>query len=176
VGIGNSIALVGGLVHLVHQGLMKITLFFCAGIWAERLGIHRIVELDGVGRRMPLVGASFTVAALGMIGLPPIAGFISKWYIGTGALAAGQPWIIPVLMASTLLNAGYFLPIVHRLWFREPPADAPAAQPLGRAALLAMTLPPILTATMACGAGIFAATPLSPLSWVSLIVERGPAR
>ncbi|WP_222708330.1 complex I subunit 5 family protein [Alkalisalibacterium limincola] len=68
VSIGGPLALTGGLVHLVHQGLMKITLFFCAGIFAERLGIHRIDELDGVGRRLPWAGAAFSVGALGMIG------------------------------------------------------------------------------------------------------------
>jgi multicomponent Na+:H+ antiporter subunit D len=172
VALGGALALVGGLVPLVHQGLMKITLFFCAGIWAERLHIHRVEELDGIGPRMPWIGASFTVAALGMIGLPPLAGFISKWYLGTGALAAGQGWAIAVLVGSTLLNAAYFLPVIHRLWFRPSPQHAPALQPLSRAALLAMTVPPVLTAVLVLGAGLFAAAPWSPLSWVGLIVER----
>lgn len=171
VGLGGPLAVAGALVHLVHQGLMKITLFFCAGVWAERLGIHRVEELDGVGPRMPWVGVSFTVGALGMIGLPPVAGFVSKWSLGTGALAVGQDWAIGVLVASTLLNAAYFLPIVHRLWFRSSPMDARAEHPVGRAALLAMTVPPVLTAGLALGVGAFAAAAWSPLGWVQLIVQ-----
>jgi len=173
VGLGGPLALIGGLVHLVHQGLMKITLFFCAGVWAERSGIHRIDELDGLGRQLPWVGASFSLAALGMIGFPPVAGFISKWYLGTGALAAGQPWVVAVLVTSTLLNAAYFLPLVYRLWFRPSlGGQAHGFQPPGRAAMLAMTAPPVMTAAMSLGVGVLAATPGSPLSWVRLIVER----
>jgi multicomponent Na+:H+ antiporter subunit D len=171
VALGGQLAVIGGLVHLVHQGLMKITLFFCAGVWAERLGIHRIDELDGVGLRMPWVGASFTVAALGMIGLPPMAGFISKWYLGSGALALGQPWVVGVLVASTLLNAAYFLPLLHRLWFKPQPARWPHPQTLGRGAVAAMTVPAVLTASAALGAGLLAAWPASPLGWVRLIME-----
>jgi len=178
VGLGGNLALIGGLVHLVHQGLMKITLFFCAGVWAERLGIHRIDELDGIGRRMPWVGVSFSVAALGMVGLPPIAGFISKWYLGTGALEAGHSWVVVVLIASTLLNAAYFLPLIHRLWFRPAPGPQAVVElpagfvPPGRLAMLAMTVPPVLTAAAALGVGVLAASSLSPLGWVSLIVAR----
>jgi multicomponent Na+:H+ antiporter subunit D len=149
---------------------MKITLFFCAGVWAERLGLHGIDELDGVGRRMPWVGASFSVAALGMIGLPPLAGFVSKWYLGSGALAAGHSWVLGVLVLSTLLNAAYFLPLLHRLWFRPSPADAPVEQALSVGAYAAMSVPPVLTAAAAIGAGVLAGMPWSPLAWVQLIV------
>ncbi|HUG25651.1 complex I subunit 5 family protein [Piscinibacter sp.] len=172
VALGGSTALVGGLVHLVHQGLMKITLFFCAGVWAERLGIHAVRDLDGVGRRMRWVGMSFSVAALGMIGLPPVAGFVSKWYLGSGALAGGHPWVVMVLVASTLLNAAYFLPLIHRIWFRAVPAERAAPVRLGHFAVLAMTVPPVITAALAFGVGLLAASPMSPLGWVQLIVQR----
>ena len=75
--------------------------------------------MDGVGRRMPLTMAAFTLGAFGMIGVPPLAGFVSKWYLATGALEAGQDWVILVLALSSLLNAAYFLPIVYRGWFKE---------------------------------------------------------
>ena len=61
-------AVIGGLVHLVHQGIMKITLFMCAGALANRMGITAIAELDGAGRLMPATMAAFSVGALGMIG------------------------------------------------------------------------------------------------------------
>ena len=83
------LATIGGLVHLVHQGVMKITLFFAAGNYAETLGIHKVSEMDGVGRRMPGTTLAFSIGALGMIGIPPVAGFVSKWFLGLGALEAG---------------------------------------------------------------------------------------
>lgn len=164
---------VGGIAHLVHQGLMKITLFFCAGNLAETLGIHRIDEMHGVARRMPWTMAAFTLAAFGMIGVPPLAGFVTKWYLGIGALEAGQPWVIGVLLASTLLNAAYFLPILYLAWFR-PLADRwPDEKPPGRfethPALLA---PPLLTALFSLLVGLLASAPFSPLFWARLVVER----
>jgi multicomponent Na+:H+ antiporter subunit D len=97
-------ALIGGLVHLVHQGLMKITLFFCAGNLAETLEVHKISEMSGVGRRMPWTMTAFTVGAFGMIGLPPTAGFVSKWFLAVGGLESGRWTIITILAASSLLN------------------------------------------------------------------------
>ncbi|MDX5332564.1 MAG: monovalent cation/H+ antiporter subunit D family protein [Gammaproteobacteria bacterium] len=166
---------VGGVVHLVHQGIMKITLFFCAGNYAETLGIHRVSEMDGVGRRMPWTTAAFTLAAFGMIGLPPVAGFVSKWYLGLGALEAGMDWVIGVLMLSSLLNAAYFLPIVYRAWFKPqagewPQEHIPAHGRRETAWLL--LLPPVFTAAAALAVGLFAAMPFSPLDWVQLIAER----
>lgn len=168
--LAGPFATIGGLVHLVHQGLMKITLFFAAGVLAERLGIHAVHQLDGAGRRMPLTMTAFSIAALGMIGVPPVAGFVSKWYLGIGGLQAGQPWVILVLAASSLLSAGYFLPMIYRAWFREPPAG-PADRGLAKAPA-ALVLPAVVTALAALGAGVFAAFALSPLGWSTLIVER----
>jgi multicomponent K+:H+ antiporter subunit A len=94
VAIAGPSATIGGVVHLVHQGLMKITLFFCAGNLAETLGMHRVSEMRGVGRRMPWTMAAFTVAAFGMIGVPPLAGFVSKWYLGSARSRPAQPWVV----------------------------------------------------------------------------------
>jgi multicomponent Na+:H+ antiporter subunit D len=177
VAIASPIATVGGLVHLVHQGLMKITLFFCAGNLAETLGIHKVSEMNGVGRRMPWTLVAFTVAAFGMIGAPPVAGFITKWYLGLGALDAGQHWVLLVLAASSLLNAAYFLPILHAAWFREPPATWPEERDFGRRETArALLWPPLVTALAALLAGLFAALPFSPLEWVSFIAEQEFAR
>lgn len=173
VAIAGPVATIGGVVHLVHQGLMKITLFFCAGNLAETLGIHKISEMRGVGRRMPWTMAAFTVGAFGMIGAPPIAGFVSKWYLGQGALEAGQAWVIGILVVSSVLNAAYFLPILHTAWFRPPPEAWPAELRFGRAETAWMLLlPPLVTATMALGAGLLASVPFSPLEWAKLIAAR----
>lgn len=174
-GILGPLATLGGMVHLVHQGLMKITLFFCAGNLAEGLRIHRIRDMDGVGRRLPATMAAFSLAAFGMIGVPPMAGFISKWYLATGALTAGEGWVVWVLAASTALNAAYFLPILYAVWFKPPQADAGggSAKKPGRLEIHWMLLlPPVLTALMALLCGVMADAPLSPLWWTRLIVER----
>ena len=167
------LATIGGVVHLVHQGLMKITLFFCAGNLAETLGIHHISEMDGVGRRMPWTMTAFSLGALGMIGVPPLAGFISKWYLGAGGLAAGQNWIILILAASSLLNAGYFLPIMYRAWFKEPRGPWPEDHYGGWLETHWMLLvPALITALLALAAGLLANSPFSPLEWARLIAAR----
>jgi len=169
------LATVGGVVHLVHQGVMKITLFFAAGNYAETLGIHRVSEMNGVGRRMPGTTLAFTIGALGMIGIPPVAGFISKWYLGLGAVEAGMAhWVLPVLVASSLLNAAYFLPILYRAWFRPAPQSWPDERPrTGRWEMPAALLwPPLITAGLAVAAGLFAAAAHSPLGWAELIASR----
>ncbi|MCC5969490.1 MAG: monovalent cation/H+ antiporter subunit D family protein [Pararhodobacter sp.] len=160
-------AAIGGLAHLVHQGLMKITLFFCAGIFDERAGAKRIEDLNGLGARMPVTSVCFSLGALGMIGLPPMAGFVSKVYLGLGGLQAGAPWVLGVLAASTLLNAAYFLPLLYRLWFL-PAADAATGDE--RAPLL--VAPAAITALASLAVGVFAASALSPLGWATLIVTR----
>lgn len=171
--IFGPVASIGGIVHLVHQGVMKITLFFCAGNLAETLGIHNVSEMRGCGRRMPLTMAAFTVGALGMIGVPPIAGFVTKWYLGTGAVAAGSDWVLLVLAASSLLNAAYFLPILYAAWFQAPAGPWPDEHPRGRfEAPLMLLVPALVTAALSLAAGLFAAAPFSPLEWAKLIAAR----
>jgi multicomponent Na+:H+ antiporter subunit D len=168
------VATIGGLVHLVHQGIMKITLFFCAGNYAETLGVHKVSQMDGVGRRMPLTTLAFTVGALGMMGIPPIAGFVSKWYLGLGAVTADQHWVLLVLATSTLLNAGYFLPILYKAWFRPPPGEWPKPNPMKSRfeTMGALLWPPVITAIFCLIAGLLAAAPFSPLEWATLIARR----
>ncbi|MGC1951985.1 MAG: proton-conducting transporter membrane subunit [Gammaproteobacteria bacterium] len=168
--IVGPVASIGAFVHLIHQGIMKITLFFCAGNLAETLGIHKVSEMDGVGRRMPWTMAAFTIGALGMIGVPPMAGFVSKWYLGAGALEGGDDWVILVLIASSLLNAGYFLPILARAWFARQTAPWPHEREFGRAETRwTLLLPPIITAALALLMGLFAAAPWGPLAYAQLI-------
>ncbi len=173
VAILGPVATIGGLVHLVHQGLMKITLFFCAGNYAETLGTHRVSEMNGVGRRMPWTTAAFTIAALGMIGVPPLAGYVSKWYLQKGAIQAGDEWVALVLGASSLLNAAYFLPILYRAWFKALPEQWPAEHRFGKwETNWMLLLPPLVTAALVIWAGVFAESSFSPLAWVKLIAAR----
>lgn len=175
--IAGPIATIGGIAHLVHQGLMKITMFFCAGNLAETLGIHKVSQMDGVGRRMPLTMGAFSLVVLGMIGVPPAAGFVSKWYLGVGALEVQAYWVIGVLALSSLLNAVYFLPILYRAWFKPQSGDWPADRKFGRVETHWMLLlPPLITAGLALGVGLFAGAALSPLTWVELIAAKEYAK
>jgi multicomponent Na+:H+ antiporter subunit D len=173
VAIFGPLASIGGAVHLVHQGLMKITLFFCAGSFAETLGIHSVSEMKGVGRRMPWTMGAFTVGALGMIGVPPLAGFITKWYLGTGAWVAGQPWVIAVLAVSSLLNAIYFLPVIYAGWFKEQEGPWPEEHwTLSGQGHWMLLIPLLVTAALSLISGVLANAPFTPLEWVRLLVGR----
>jgi len=171
--IAGPIATMGGIVHLVHQGIMKITLFFCAGSFAETLGVKKVSQMQGLGKRMPLTMTAFTIAGLGMIGVPPLAGFISKWHLGLGAVNADMHWVLFVLVTSSLLNAAYFLPIFYVAWFKPAPKNWPTEKSTTRLETHWMLLlPPLITATFVILAGVFAQSVYSPLSWAQLVSSR----
>jgi multicomponent Na+:H+ antiporter subunit D len=152
---------------------MKITLFFCAGALSKQLHIHSVEQLNGAGQRMPWTMAAFTAGALGMIGVPPVAGFITKWYLGIGALQAGQAWVVLVLVASSLLNAAYFLPLIYRGWFLPEPSQAgPGGAGRRHERDLWLVGPAVVTALAAVLTGVLAGLAYSPLGWAALIVER----
>ena len=175
ISLFGPVSTIGGIVHLVHQGIMKITLFFCAGNYAETLGIHKINEMNGVGWRMPWTSITFCIAALGMMGAPLTAGYISKLYLNQGAEIADQMWASWTLTASSLLNAAYFLPIMYRFWFKAQPQTwaQERIHAKGRWETHGLLLiPPLVSAAATLVAGIFADTDWSPLYWVKLIVKR----
>ena len=175
VALFGPIGTIGGLVHLVHQGVMKITLFFCAGNYAETLGIHKISEMNGAGRRMPLTTLAFSIAALGMMGAPLTAGAVSKTWLIEGATAAHMSWVVWVLWTSSILNAAYFLPILWRTWFSPLPDTWPnesiPAQPWRETSWL-LVLPPLVTGAVTIAVSVFATHDISPLAWAQLIAER----
>lgn len=109
----------GSVMHIVIHAFGKITLFFTAGAIYVAAHKTKVSELDGIGRRMPFTMAAFSIAALSMIGMPPLGGFISKWYLVLGSLEAKLYPVIVVIVISTILNACYFLPIIHRAFFKE---------------------------------------------------------
>ncbi len=114
---------VGAAMHIVSHALGKITLFFTAGAIYTAAHKTEISQFDGIGRRMPWTMAAFTIGALSIIGIPPFIGFVSTWYILSGALSEGMLLVAAVFLLSTLLNAAYLLPIVHRAFFREAAHD-----------------------------------------------------
>ena len=117
--LGIAAGAIGGGLHIAMHAFGKITLFFCAGAVLVTAHKSRISELDGIGRRMPWTMAAFTIGAVSMIGAPPFAGFISKWYLVGGALQTEQWIALGAIVISTLLNAAYFMPIVYAAFFRQ---------------------------------------------------------
>lgn len=128
------LSLIGAVLHIAAHAVGKITLFFAAGSIYTAAHKTEVSQLNGIGRRMPWTMGAFSIAALSMIGLPPAVGFISKWYMLSGAMQ-GQHWFaVAVIAVSTLLNAGYFLPIIYRAFFLAP-ADEPHEHAHGEAPL-----------------------------------------
>jgi multicomponent Na+:H+ antiporter subunit D len=122
---------VGASIHIVAHAFGKITLFFAAGAIYTAAKKTEIGQLRGIGRRMPWTMAAFTIGALSMVGVPPTAGFVSKWFILAGAFQSDNLVAIFTIVLSTALNAAYFLPIVFRAWFRAE--DVPPAKEHGEA-------------------------------------------
>lgn len=116
-------SMVGGIIHIANHAFSKITLFFCAGSIYVSTHKTNISELSGIGKKMPLTMTAFFIASLSMIGVPPVAGFISKWYLAVGSIEAGNLIILIVLLLSSILNGAYFLPITYKAFFEEARED-----------------------------------------------------
>jgi multicomponent Na+:H+ antiporter subunit D len=146
-------AIEGGLVHIANHAFAKITLFFCAGAIYVATHKKNISEMGGLGRAMPFTFGAFAVAALSMIGAPPVAGFVSKWYLLVGALDAGSLLIIGVLITSTVLNTAYFAPVVFQAFFgKQSTADAHHQY---KEAHPAMVIPLSITAAISVAIGFY---------------------
>lgn len=117
------ISAIGAALHIAAHAFGKITLFFAAGSIYTAAHKTEVSQLKGIGWKMPITMTAFAIGALSMIGLPPTAGFISKWYIIQGALSAENMVALCVVVLSTLLNAGYFLPIIYTAFFRKEEAS-----------------------------------------------------
>jgi formate hydrogenlyase subunit 3/multisubunit Na+/H+ antiporter MnhD subunit len=142
----------GAMVHIPFHGFMKITLFLCAGTIMVVSGKKQISQLAGIGRQMPITLTAFAIGALGMCGAPPVAGFISKWFLCLGAIEAGLMIFLAVILVSSLLDVIYFFPIVKTAFFDTPRASAADVGgrirnlEWGRPLVLFMVVPLALTA------------------------------
>ncbi|WP_435273681.1 proton-conducting transporter membrane subunit [Psychrobium sp. nBUS_13] len=124
--LASSIAAAGASLHIATHAVGKITLFFCAG--AIMVAAHKksVSELVGLGRQMPITMIAFAIGSMSIIGLPPLAGTWSKWYLVVGALESDKLIIVAVLMVSTLLNVAYLLPIPIKAFFNPSDSKQPA--------------------------------------------------
>jgi multicomponent Na+:H+ antiporter subunit D len=119
-------ALIGALLHVLNHAIMKGCLFLAASGVYWHTGFCKLEDFAGVGRRMPLTMAAMVVAVISMIGLPPTAGFFSKWYLILGAIEA-QAWVsIIVLIGSSLLSAAYFFRFIEQIYLHPPEAATPS--------------------------------------------------
>lgn len=109
----------GALFHIYGHSLMKASLFMAAGTIIHLTGKRKIEDLQGLGKYMPWTFTGFSIAALSMVGIPPLVGFISKWHIAWGALDAGMLWLVIVLLISSFMNGIYYLPIVISAFFKD---------------------------------------------------------
>lgn len=121
IALMHPVALTGAILHVVCHSVMKCTLFLNAGAIIYKTGKTKVADLKGIGKEMPVTMWTFAIAALGMVGIPPFCGFISKWYLCQGALESGIGvfgWIGPaVLLVSALLTAGYLVSVVIAAFF-----------------------------------------------------------
>ena len=117
----NANALTGSFLHVLCHSIAKDGLFLCAGAVIYRTGRKNVDELTGIGKEMPVTMWCFTLCSLALIGIPPMCGFMSKWYLAIGSLDSGIPvisWLGPaILLISALLTAGYLLPVVIKGFF-----------------------------------------------------------
>lgn len=115
----NPNGLTGAILHMINHAVIKITLFFIVGSITLKTGKKYIHEIHGLGRQMPISMLCFAVAAISLIGIPPTNGFVSKWFLGLGALAGSNFFYIVILLLSAFLTAGYLLPIVVAAFFSD---------------------------------------------------------
>ncbi len=116
----NNNAITGAIFHIFSHAFMKSILFLAAGAIIWNTGKRQIEDLKGIGRQMPVTMGCFSIAALAMIGIPPLNGFLSKWTLALGALDANAVIYVLVLLISSLLNALYYLPIIIPAFFDLP--------------------------------------------------------
>ncbi len=151
------VGMVGSLLHVVSHAMIKCTLFLIAGAIIHTTHKTRVSELRGIGKKMPVTMICFTIASLGLIGIPPTSGFVSKWYLAIGALEAEIAiWSIGgviALLVSALLTAGYLLPIAIQGFFPGVDYVDTDEEPIHKSK--GMTIPIVCLTVLALIIGIF---------------------
>jgi multicomponent Na+:H+ antiporter subunit D len=143
IGLATPLGLIAALLHVLNHAFMKSCLFLVAGGIIVQTGLRDISRFTGLGRRLPWTMAAFALAAVSMVGVPPTAGFFSKWYLLLATIEAGQWLFAVVIVGSTLLTLAYFLRIFERVFIGEPEEEAvagavePGGQVLGPVWVLA---------------------------------------
>ena len=167
----NAGSVTGWLLHVLSHGFIKAALFLCAGAIIYTTGKTRVEQLRGIGKEMPLLMWCFTIVSLGLTGIPPTGGFISKWYLAQGALSSGIygfDWIGPVvLLVSALLTAGYLLPISIQGFF--PGLDYDYGTFQKKEPSLFMIIPVLILTVLSVLIGLF---PGWTVNYLTQIIEK----
>ncbi len=119
IGLNHNLALTGALLHVINHAFMKACLFLVATAAAYQHGVRDVFDFGRLRHRMPWTMAAFAVAALSMVGVPPLCGFFSKWYILLGAIRAGKPLFALLIVASSLLTALYFFKVIEQAFLTK---------------------------------------------------------
>ncbi len=155
----------GGMLHIPYHAFMKITLFMCAGALIVTARKENISEMNGIARQMPITMIAFTVGALGMIGMPPVGGYVTKWFLLLGAAELHSMILIAVLLISAVLNAAYFFPVIYVAFFKKPDHELAYKE-----APLTMLIPLVVTAIISIVIGIWPDAPGMFLDIVNIAV------
>jgi len=168
IGIANHTGMTGSMMHIFSHAIIKASLFLVAGSLIYKTDITEISRLKGMGKKMPLSMATFTIGALGMVGIPLTTGFVSEWKLALGALEAGKWFIVPVILLSALLNAVYFGRVIEIVWFKTDKEEGHSHKEIGKhektsiaEAPLSLVLPPFVLVSLSIIFGIGAFVPLS---------------
>ncbi|MDN5323806.1 MAG: multicomponent Na+:H+ antiporter subunit [Clostridia bacterium] len=140
--VGNTLGLIGAILHIINHAIMKSCLFLVAGGVQWRTGEHTIEKYAQLCRKMPLTMGAFLIAALSMVGLPPTAGFFSKWYLVLGALEANMWPYVVIIIISSLLNAIYFFRVIENIYLKK--SSEPSEEVKGSLELPLQMLVPIV--------------------------------
>jgi multicomponent Na+:H+ antiporter subunit D len=116
IGLGTPLGMVAALLHVMNHAVMKATLFLAAGSIRYSTGITTVDGVSGLGRTMPLTMIAFALGAIAMVGIPPMAGFFSKWYAVQAGVESGQWAVVAVVLVSSLLSAVYLFRILERAY------------------------------------------------------------
>jgi formate hydrogenlyase subunit 3/multisubunit Na+/H+ antiporter MnhD subunit len=155
------IGMLGAMLHIVYHSFMKITLFYAAGTIITQSGNKYIGKMEGLAKEMPITMLAFSVAAIGIIGLPPVAGWVSKWYIMQGflqRLSLSHIIFAGVFILSSIIELGYFTPPIYLAYFGGGEKHSAPAK-LGSEAPLTMIVPMVI---VACASLLFGIWGLAP--------------
>jgi multicomponent Na+:H+ antiporter subunit D len=154
--IGNTWALTGALLHVINHAVIKSCLFLTVGACQWKTGATRVAEYSGLGRRLPITIGALTVSAIAIVGLPPTAGFFSKWYLAVGILQAGNWPFLIILILSSLISAVYFYRVIEQAYFGPVDTAYLQNQTSGKLELpVAMLSPIVLLAVATVLLGLF---------------------
>lgn len=158
LGLASQYSLIGATVHIFNHALIKGTLFLAAGAIIHKTGYRTLTDLRGVGKAMPVTCMAVSIGAISIVGIPPTAGFLCKWYIALGAFQAGKPAFGIALIFGALFIFIYYIRMVNSFYFQKP--THPEILEVGEAPL-SMLIPILVLATLCLVMGILGRIPIS---------------